>query len=583
MANTQLPRHCHDDSLPIYFFHNPKTAGASLNFLLESVFRPEEICRPHLWHDLLAVDRSSLGGFRLFRGHFYQGLSKFLRSPTRDFLFLRNPLERALSHYGHVIRDPGHYLHVKALQLGSLEAYLLDPETRQTVSNFQARSLVNEFNPVALAEQLSEQELSNLSLERIIETSPLSISNDDLLYRAERALDRFCCIGITERFDDSVKLLSKTFNWSIDTLGSFLNSNTQRLRIDQITDRERTLLSELNLIDLRLYEYACSLLESRLKASEDPVDATAYSFISYAQNYEDVMLWRALKHIQSGFYIDVGANDPTTDSVTRSFYDRAWCGINIEPLPSHHSDLVSARPRDINLQCAVGAESGYIELWECDVRGWATVCKEVVTQHESSGHNGLYHRVPVRTLTDICRVFAPADIHFLKVDVEGFEAKVLNGMDFSKYRPWILLVEATRPNTTIEAHEEWESSILNSAYSLAYCDGLNRFYVANEHSELLQSFRYPPNVFDGFVRVDQWEAQRRVQKFEERVRVIAQLHAETESLLRQSESKYLEQAMHAEAKAQQAEIQLQAVYSSNSWGVTAPLRWLITQLQNIKR
>jgi hypothetical protein len=31
-------------------------------------------------------------------------------------------------------------------------------------------------------------------------------------------------------------------------------------------------------------------------------------FISYAQNYEDVILWRALRHVEKGFYVDVGAS-----------------------------------------------------------------------------------------------------------------------------------------------------------------------------------------------------------------------------------------------------------------------------------
>lgn len=64
------------------------------------------------------------------------------------------------------------------------------------------------------------------------------------------------------------------------------------------------------------------------------------SFISYAQNYEDVMLWRALKHIANGFYIDVGAAWPDKHSVTKAFYDRGWRGINIEPNPVHHASLV---------------------------------------------------------------------------------------------------------------------------------------------------------------------------------------------------------------------------------------------------
>ena len=74
------------------------------------------------------------------------------------------------------------------------------------------------------------------------------------------------------------------------------------------------------------------------------------TFISYAQNYEDVMLWRALKHIDKGFYVDVGANDPIIDSVTAAFYERGWRGINIEPMRSYHEHLCAARPLDINFR-----------------------------------------------------------------------------------------------------------------------------------------------------------------------------------------------------------------------------------------
>ena len=54
--------------------------------------------------------------------------------------------------------------------------------------------------------------------------------------------------------------------------------------------------------------------------------------ISYAQNFEDVMLWRALQHVGAGYYVDIGANDPVVDSVTRWFYEQGWSGLNIEPV-----------------------------------------------------------------------------------------------------------------------------------------------------------------------------------------------------------------------------------------------------------
>ena len=37
------------------------------------------------------------------------------------------------------------------------------------------------------------------------------------------------------------------------------------------------------------------------------------TFVSYAQNGEDVVLWRALSHVENGFYVDVGAADPETE------------------------------------------------------------------------------------------------------------------------------------------------------------------------------------------------------------------------------------------------------------------------------
>jgi FkbM family methyltransferase len=223
------------------------------------------------------------------------------------------------------------------------------------------------------------------------------------------------------------------------------------------------------------------------------------TFTSYAQNLEDVVLFRALKHIEDGFYIDVGANDPREDSVTKAFYDRGWHGINIEPLESHHRDLLAARPRDINLLCAAGAEVGELELWEADTRGWASADSETIAKHREAGHSGTFVRVPVRTLNDICLSHARPVIHFLKIDVEGFELEVIKGIDLKNTRPWIIVVEATLPNSTIENFDVWEGLLTSSNYRFAYSDGINRFYVACEQTVLLQAFKYPPNVLDDYV------------------------------------------------------------------------------------
>ena len=70
----------------------------------------------------------------------------------------------------------------------------------------------------------------------------------------------------------------------------------------------------------------------------------AEPMISYAQNFEDVILWRALRDVPNGFYIDIGAGHPVADSVTMHFYEHGWRGINVEPDPgSSPSSLAAGR------------------------------------------------------------------------------------------------------------------------------------------------------------------------------------------------------------------------------------------------
>jgi FkbM family methyltransferase len=296
------------------------------------------------------------------------------------------------------------------------------------------------------------------------------------------------------------------------------------------------------------------------------------SFTSYAQNFEDVMLWRALKHIDQGFYIDVGANDPNQDSVTKAFYERGWRGINVEPVPQWFERLEKARPRDTNLQLALGAEPSEIMLYEIPDTGLSTVEKRFAERHEAErGYQSRELRAKVDTLTSVCERVHLEPIHFLKIDVEGAEKAVLQGTDFGKIRPWIILIEATLPNSQEESYSDWEPLLLSAGYEYAYFDGLNRFYVAGEHENLKAAFKAPPNVFDEFVRSDRLESDRRAWEAEAKFREVEQRAGQAEA-----------RAQEAETKARQAKATLQGVLSSRSWRVTQPLRWLASTVrQNV--
>lgn len=224
------------------------------------------------------------------------------------------------------------------------------------------------------------------------------------------------------------------------------------------------------------------------------------TFISYAQNFEDIVLHRALADVKNGFYIDVGAQHPVEDSVTKAFYDEGWRGINIEPVTEWFEKLAEDRKEDVNLQVAVGAREGEVDFYEVTGTGLSTMIEANAVMHlENSAYKVIKRKVPVRTLRGICREYACEEVHFLKIDVEGAERLVLEGLDFKELKPWIVVVEATVPTTTDDRFEEWEPLLTDAGYAFAYFDGLNRFYVSNEHRELLEKLSVPPNVFDEIV------------------------------------------------------------------------------------
>jgi FkbM family methyltransferase len=219
--------------------------------------------------------------------------------------------------------------------------------------------------------------------------------------------------------------------------------------------------------------------------------------ISYSSNLEDVLLARALKHVERGFYIDIGANDPVNESLTKIFYDRGWRGVNVEPIQYLYDRLVAARVRDINLNIAISDRRDTLQFHEVvDASGLSSLDEAVAAAHERIGFKKRRsYQVKADTLSNICKQYVSEDIHFLKIDVEGAEAAVIRGADLRSYRPWIIVVEATVPNTSIPTHEEWELILLNAEYQFVLFDGCNRFYVASEHAELNAAFSIPVDSY----------------------------------------------------------------------------------------
>ncbi len=304
-----------------------------------------------------------------------------------------------------------------------------------------------------------------------------------------------------------------------------------------------------------------------------PVD----HIVSYAQNREDVVLWRALADVTPGRYVEIGANHPTTYSATKAFYEHGWSGITVEPIEEYVLLHRAERPRDTQVRAAVVAEPvDEVTLYQIDSTGLSTTRQEHSSVHQTHGWTPHAETVPGRTLDQVLDEQAWRDhpTHFMVVDVAGAEAEVLAGVDLRAWRPWVVVVESTAPLSTTPTHGEWEALLLDAGYVFRLFDGVSRFYVAAEHDERIgAALSYPACALDPFV--------------DDRLRTVQMDRDQTLEDLRRWRAEALQHwapvgesggGPSDDQALALARAEIAALRSSTSWRVTRPLRAVSARL-----
>jgi FkbM family methyltransferase len=204
--------------------------------------------------------------------------------------------------------------------------------------------------------------------------------------------------------------------------------------------------------------------------------------LSYAQRFEDFHLWRCFDGQPQGFYVDIGGGHPVYDNVSFAFYLAGWRGIVAEPNPALAALSRAVRRRDHLHEGLCGAQAGEATLYlQREFHGLSTtVAEHAETAAREVGRAAEALSLPMTTLAALCETHAPASFEFLKVDVEGAEADVLRGADFSRFRPKVIIVEAIKPISLEPAWDEWEPLLGKHGYAYVWDDELNRYYVADE-------------------------------------------------------------------------------------------------------
>jgi FkbM family methyltransferase len=303
----------------------------------------------------------------------------------------------------------------------------------------------------------------------------------------------------------------------------------------------------------------------------------------YSQNFEDVMLARCFSDRSQGFYIDVGAQHEEVESVTKHFYESGWSGVNIEPV-MEFAETFKCRKRDMTVCCAAGAQESSDTLAISLRTGLSTFDRSNAAKANAMGHIEESREIAIRKLDDILLDlgYETLSFEFLKIDVEGFELDVLEGIDLRRYRPEIILCEVTEPNTSQKSRIYAKICEKVEAYNYQpiYFDGLNQWWCTSEKRHIYSPyFRLPPGVFDSttITPYSGYNCRKQLSHSEEQAKEAQRQLSHSEEQAKEAQRQLAAVAMQMDvaiASRNAIEKEINAIKSSRSWKTTQLLRKL---------
>jgi FkbM family methyltransferase len=171
-----------------------------------------------------------------------------------------------------------------------------------------------------------------------------------------------------------------------------------------------------------------------------------------------------------GFFVEAGAFDGYTQSNTY-YLERArgWRGLLVEAVPMLAREAARERPRSVVRNCGlVSADYG-----EPDIRlryggtmtvvagvpeaeAWASEAQRNMALDEPDHE----FTVPARTLSSLLDEVGAPEVDLLSLDVEGYEAEVLRGLDLERHAPRFIVVEVD-----MLAEREQVEAVLGDRYA----------------------------------------------------------------------------------------------------------------------
>lgn len=174
---------------------------------------------------------------------------------------------------------------------------------------------------------------------------------------------------------------------------------------------------------------------------------------------------------KNGFYVDVGAFSPKQFSNTYFFYKLGWRGINIDAAPGSMKIFDRVRPHDINFEAAVSDEEREMHFYTW---GTPTVVNTLSAEHAAEFARRMNKEPEIiitrtRTLASLLNehLAEGCAIDFMNIDAEGYDIEVLRSNDWTKYRPFLVMVELAEQDCGKVLESEIVELMLAQGYTMA--------------------------------------------------------------------------------------------------------------------
>ena len=161
---------------------------------------------------------------------------------------------------------------------------------------------------------------------------------------------------------------------------------------------------------------------------------------SFSQGSMDLILDQIFKNKKRGFYIDVGCQHPIKNNNTYLLHKKGWNGVNIDLDEANIALFNYFRPKDHNINVAISNKIEELDLYYYHQKSPINTLDEKISSKQNAKIEKKI-KVTTNTLTNVLNKISISNIDLLSIDVEGFELKVLQGLDLEKYNPNIIVLE----------------------------------------------------------------------------------------------------------------------------------------------